>query len=141
MGFLKVNASRFSFLICVSGVLGSLYFSEVLKLPPCVLCWYQRICLYPLVLIFGAALWTDARDYRKYLLPLLFFGLAVSAYHNLLYFGFIAETLAPCTKELSCTAKQLELFGFLTIPTLSFLGFLSVAMLTGIDANSRKVKS
>jgi len=130
--FLALN-----FLLSLSGFLGSLYFSEIVKYPPCTLCWYQRICLYPLLVIFGVALWTEDRTYAKYAWPLALIGGAIAAYHNLLYYGIIAAALAPCTKELSCSARQLELFGFVTIPLLSFLSFVSTLVLLGLDQRKR----
>ena len=130
--FLALN-----FLLSLSGFLGSLYFSEIVKYPPCALCWYQRICLYPLLVIFGVALWTEDRAYAKYAWPFALIGGAIAAYHNLLYYGIISEALAPCTKELSCSARQLELFGFVTIPLLSFLSFVSTLVLLGLDQRKR----
>lgn len=115
---------KFAFLASLLGSLGSLYFSEVMHFPPCTLCWYQRICLYPLVFIFGAAIWYEDGNYKKYAVPLVVTGLLISIYHNLLYFGAIATPLIPCTKDVSCSAKQLELLGFITIPLLSFFAFL-----------------
>lgn len=125
--------ARLGFLVAVLGTLGSLYFSEILRFPPCSLCWYQRIFLYPLVLIFGVALWTEDRSYAKYALPLSIVGLMISIYHNLLYYGFIAEELAPCTQDLSCSSRQLELFGFVTIPFLSMAGFFIINVLVAYD--------
>lgn len=127
--FLNVN-----FLTSLLGTFGSLFFSEVMRFPPCTLCWYQRIFLYPLVLVFGVAIWTNDSSYRKYAVPLAALGLITSLYHNLLYYGFIAEALAPCTQGVSCSSKQLELFGFVTIPLLSFVGFLTIASLIALDA-------
>lgn len=131
-------ALQINFLAALTGTLGSLYFSEAMKFPPCALCWYQRIFLYPLVFIFGAALWTNDRGYKKYALPLALVGLAIAIYHNLLYFGVITEALAPCTQGVSCSSKQLELFGFITIPLLSFLGFLFICVITAFDKNTPK---
>jgi disulfide bond formation protein DsbB len=120
------QALNLNFLIALSGTLGSLYFSEILKFPPCNLCWYQRICLYPLVFIYGAAIWTGDTGYRKYSVPLIAAGLCLSVYHNLLYYDFVSTPLIPCTKEVSCSAKQLELFGFITIPLMSLLSFVTL---------------
>lgn len=108
--------------MAVAAMVGSLYFSEVMKFPPCTLCWYQRICLYPLVINFGIGLLTNDSSHRRYSLPLLVMASILSIYHNLLYFGVIAKPLVPCTAEVSCSAKQLELFGFITIPLLAFVG-------------------
>ena len=124
---------RANFLMAIIAVVGSLYFSEVMKFPPCTLCWYQRICIYPQVVIFGIALLTGDRGYRKYSQPLLALGLALAIYHNLLYFGFISQPLVPCTGTVSCSSKQLELFGFITIPLLSLVGFSMMLVLTVLE--------
>jgi len=126
--FLKAN-----FLLSLVATFGSLFFSEVMRYPPCALCWYQRIFLYPLVFVFGVAVWTDDSGYRKYAFPFAVTGTLIAAYHNLLYYGFIAEALAPCTQGVSCSSKQLELFGFVTIPLLSMVGFLVIVGLLVFD--------
>lgn len=133
---------RTNFFISLLGGLGSLYFSEVMHFPPCALCWYQRIFLYPLVFIFGAALWAEDKSFRIYAFPLAFLGLLIAIYHNLLYFGFITEALSPCTQGLSCSSKQLQLFGFVTIPLLSMLGFLmiNILLILGSKAFRKELK-
>lgn len=129
---------KLNFLLTLIGTLGSLYFSEIMKFPPCALCWYQRICLYPLVLGFGAALLTNDLGYKIYTLPLAFVGLLISIYHNLLYFGVIKASLVPCTADVSCSAKQLELFGFVTIPLMSMMSFIVIIVLVLLDRRERK---
>lgn len=124
---------RLNFLIALAATLGSLYFSEVVKFPPCTLCWYQRISIYPLVVIFGVAIWTNDRSYRKYATPLLLIGLILAIYHNLLYFGLIPQPIVPCTGEVSCSAKQLELFAFITIPLMSLFSFIGMLVLLIVD--------
>lgn len=103
--------------------LGSLYFSEVLKFPPCVLCWYQRICMYPLVLILGAGIVTNDKKVIWYSLPLASIGWIIALYHNLLYYKILPESIAPCVNGVSCTTKFVEYFGFMTIPLLSWIAF------------------
>ncbi len=117
-----------AWLIALTGAVGSLFFSEVLGYPPCALCWYQRIALYPLVLVIGVGIALRDRRVAVYALPLTLFGLAIAAYHNLLYYGFIAEELAPCTEGVPCNAVQLELLGFITIPLMSLAAFLTIAI-------------
>ena len=75
---------------------GSLFFSEVMNFPPCALCWYQRIAVYPLVLVIGAGIVLRDARMKYYALPLCLCGLALAVYHNLLYYGVVSETLAPC---------------------------------------------
>lgn len=141
--FTKMNFLflRTLFLVALLGTLGSLYFSEVMRFPPCVLCWYQRMCLYPLVVIYGVALWKEDTNYRRYSVPFIAIGFSIAAYHNLVYYGFISEALTPCTQGVSCSSKQLELFGFLTIPLLSLLGFTSLAAIDFLETRiGRKTK-
>lgn len=129
-----------NFLIALFATIGSLYFSEVMKFPPCTLCWYQRICIYPLVVIFGAALLTEDHGHRKYSVPLLLIGLALAIYQNLLYFGVIDQALVPCTGAVSCSSKQLELFGFLTIPLLAFVSFVSMLSIVLVEDRLERSK-
>lgn len=108
---------------------GSLFFSYVLEFEPCVLCWYQRICLFPLVLILGAGLFPLDKNVVKYTLPLAIAGGLTAFYHTLLYGGIIPENIQPCSKGVSCTEKYIELFGFVSIPMLSFLAFSTLIAL------------
>jgi disulfide bond formation protein DsbB len=114
--------------VALLATVGSLFFSEVMGLPPCALCWYQRIAMYPLVLIVATGILTRDRRVRAYALPLCLAGLAVSVYHNLLYYGVIPQALAPCSEGASCTERQIEWFGFVTIPLLGLASFVAVAL-------------
>jgi disulfide bond formation protein DsbB len=109
--------------IALTGMAGSLFFSEIMQLPPCVLCWYQRIAMYPLVVIIAIGI--AARDPRVkiYALPLSAIGLAIAVYHTLLYFGCIPESIAPCTEGVPCNAVQIEWLGFITIPLMGLAAF------------------
>ena len=126
---IKIDFLKFSFLIALTATLGSLYFGEILKYPPCTLCWYQRICMYPLVIILGTALWTNEHGYLKNFLSLTFLGLIIASYHNLLYYGWIPDSITPCSQGVSCTSKQVEILGFLTIPLMSLISFAALAVL------------
>jgi len=116
-------------LIASVATLGSLFFSDVLGFAPCVLCWYQRIFIYPLVLIFGAGLFSFDAGVIKYSLPLAIAGWFVALYHTLLYWGIVPKSIQPCSEGVPCTEKYLELFGFLSIPLLSLLAFSAVVTL------------
>ena len=110
------------------GMAGSLFFSEVMELPPCVLCWYQRIAMYPLVLIIGIGIATRDNRWRIYALPLGLIGLVVSIYQNLLYYDVIPENLSPCTQGVSCIQRQIEWLGFITIPMMGLVGFICISV-------------
>ena len=110
---------------------GSLYFSEVMKMAPCVLCWYQRILMYPLVIILAVGILTlDRRRLRLYVLPFSILGLVVATYHNLLYFGFVDEGLTSCSIGVSCSTQYFDFLGFIDIPQMSLTAFavITVAM-------------
>lgn len=112
-----------AWLIAAVATAGSLFFSLVLELPPCVLCWYQRICLFPLVVVLARGLFPLDRGVVRYALPLAGIGWLVAAYHNLVYAGVVPEQLTPCSQGVSCSERNLELFGFVSIPLLSLAAF------------------
>jgi disulfide bond formation protein DsbB len=109
--------------------LGSLFFSHVMEFAPCVLCWYQRICLFPLVIILATGLFPFDKRVVTYSLPLAIAGWLTAFYHNLLYSKIIPQDLQPCSQGVSCTEKYIDLFGFLTIPMLSLISFSAIITL------------
>jgi disulfide bond formation protein DsbB len=109
-------------------MVGSLFFSEVMELAPCVLCWYQRIAAYPLVLILAVGIYLKDPMMKVYSLPLALIGLAISVYHNLLYYGLIPEEITPCSEGVPCNAVQLELLGFITIPLMGLGAFVLITL-------------
>jgi disulfide bond formation protein DsbB len=105
----------------------SLYFSEVAGYLPCLLCWYQRILMYPLVIILAVGiLRKDSRIYQ-YVLPFTVIGGLIALYHVLLYYGVFKESAETCRAGVSCTTEYIEYFGFVTIPLLSLLAFAVIA--------------
>ena len=116
-------------LLASVAALGSLFFSEVMGFAPCVLCWYQRICMYPLVLILPAGLFPFDRNIVRYALPLSLLGALIALFHLLLVPGYIPESIKPCIQGVPCTEVQIEWFGFVTIPLLSALSFLLISAL------------
>ena len=118
-----------AWLIAAVSTLGSLFFSEVMELIPCVLCWYQRIFLFPLAIILLIGLFPLDKKVVNYALPLAIIGLIFTVYHCLLFFGVIPENLQPCSQGVSCTDDNMELFGFLPIPLLALIAFLMIIIL------------
>lgn len=118
-----------AFLLALISTLGSLYFSEILKFPPCVLCWHQRIAMYPLVPLLGIGILVKDKKIFQYVLPLSIAGLVIGLYHNLLYYHLIPESIQPCINGVSCTTKFIEWFGFITIPFLSLASFVMITAL------------
>ena len=116
-------------LITTISALGSLFFSEIMNFAPCVLCWYQRICLFPLVIILLTGLFSFDKGVVKFSLPLALAGWFIALYHNLLYSGIIPESIQPCSQGVSCTENYISLFGIFTIPMLSIIAFSTIVIL------------
>ena len=130
----SLNDSRWTlvflaWLTATVATLGALFMSEIMALTPCVLCWDQRIFMFPLVVILALGLFPFDPKVVRYALPLGLIGLAVAAFHLLLVAGYIPETLTPCRQGVPCSTVQIEWFGFVTIPLLSFLAFLTINVL------------
>jgi len=100
-----------------------------MQLPPCVLCWYQRICMFPLALILPVGLFPLDRNIVRYALPLAAIGWLFAVFHVLLIAGVIPEGIKPCTQGVPCSEKMIEWFGFVTIPLLSVVAFSTIIAL------------
>lgn len=112
--------------------LGALFFSEIMELPPCVLCWYQRIFMFPLVVVLAVGLFPFDGGLFRFALPLAIGGWFVALFHVLLVAGVIPDAIRPCSQGIPCSEVQLQWLGFLNIPVLSFLAFsaLNVLLIT-----------
>ena len=118
-----------AWLIAVASTMTSLFFSEIMLLEPCVLCWYQRISIFPLAIILLVGLYPLRQDVIKYALPFAVIGLGFTLYHIALFYGFIPEGLKPCTQGIPCDDDSMVLFGFLPIPLLSLAAFSTIIAL------------
>ena len=112
------------FVVAAIATGGSLFFSQIAGYPPCEMCWFQRICMYPLSLLLLLIAWRG--DYRaaRYLLPFPVVGAGVSIYHLLIENHVVAEPTACQVGGAGCAAKWINEFGYMTIPTLALTGFL-----------------
>ena len=118
-----------AWVISVIAMLGSLFFSEIMGFAPCSLCWYQRICMYPLVLIIAIGLFPLDQKVYKFSMPLALLGWFFALYHNLLHWGIIPETAAPCRQGIACSTVYINWLGFITIPLLSLIAFSLILFL------------
>lgn len=118
-----------AWLIASVATLGALFFSEIMELPPCLLCWWQRIFMFPLVLLLPVGLFPFDPKVPRYALPLALAGLAVAVYHQLLVMGVIPERASPCTRGIPCAEVQIEWLGFITIPLMALGAFAAIVVL------------
>ncbi|PLR97858.1 disulfide oxidoreductase [Bacillus sp. T33-2] len=116
--------------ISVIAMFGSLYFSEIRQYEPCELCWYQRILMYPLVLILGIA--TVKKDYRIsfYAMIMSALGALIALYHySLQKIPFMADNAYSCGR-IPCTGQYINWLGFITIPFLALVAFIIIFILS-----------
>lgn len=121
--------------VAVVATLGSLYYSEVADFPPCRLCWYQRIGMYPLAVVLPIAAWRRDHQVRWYALPLALAGGAVSIYHVAVE-RFPSLESGACKVTNPCSTIWVETFGYLTIPTMALSAFALVALLLAVPQES-----
>ena len=127
LGFIDRHYLALGFLLSFIPSLFSLVYSEIIGFVPCYLCWYQRVFMFPLVFIFGSAIWHKDRKIVKYVLPLLLVGFVISAYQNFIYY-FADTGNIPCDASgISCYQQLVSEFGgYISIPMLSLTSFLAL---------------
>ncbi len=116
------------FLVALASISGSLFYSEIVGYPPCVLCWWQRVFLYPQVILFGAALLKKRNDVFVFSVPLVVLSAIVSFYHEYVYLG--GTSLLPCTAlGGACSKIYVLAYGYITIPMMSLTAALFLILL------------
>ncbi len=112
-----------AWLVATVSTLGALFLGEVMGYTPCVLCWYQRIAMFPLVFILAAGLFPFDPRVIRYALPLTATGWGLALFHLALVAGWIPESIKPCQQGVPCSDVQIIWLGFVNIPLLSVLSF------------------
>lgn len=126
------TATVFAAGIALLATAGSLWYSESAGFPPCELCWYQRIAMYPLVIVLGIAAFRRSSTGRITGLVIAVLGLAVSIWHNTIE-TFPSMDSGGCDPTNPCTIRWVEGMGFWTIPRLAAACFVAIIILTTID--------
>lgn len=117
-----------AWLLALISTIAVLFVGEVMGQEPCVLCWFQRAFMFPLVLVLGAACCVSDTGVWRYALPLAVMGWLIALYHNLLYFGLISESIQPCGAGPSCSGADMTILSGVPLPSLS-LGVFSLLIL------------
>jgi len=118
-----------AWIVVTIATLGSLFFSEVMDVPVCNLCWYQRVAMYPMVLILAVGLFPYDPGVLRTAGPLAAIGWLIALFQLLLIVGIVPESIQPCVKGIPCSETHLSILGFLNIPTLSFMTFSLIGVL------------
>jgi disulfide bond formation protein DsbB len=122
------NALWFAWLVAVVATAGSLIYSEVIHFMPCRLCWYQRIAMYPMSVILLVGAIRREVVVKYYALPFALGGLAISIWHYLIQ-TFPSLEGGSCDPNNPCSAKYVDVFGFVSIPFMAGAGFTLIAVL------------
>ena len=127
--WIKKHSLTIAFLLALGGMVGSLIYSNVFMFAPCEFCWWQRIFLYPQVIILGVAAWY--RDVRIGLIAVILstIGICVSIYHVLMQAGVVGNDTACSLAGVSCTKIDVLIFGWITIPIMCLVMFAGVLTL------------
>jgi disulfide bond formation protein DsbB len=118
-----------AWIVAASATLGSLFFSEIMKVPICTLCWYQRIAMYPLALVLALGLFPHDPKIVRYAGALAGIGWLIALYHVFLVAGIIPESAQPCVQGIPCSQTHISLLGFLSIPVMSLFTFTLIGVL------------
>jgi disulfide bond formation protein DsbB len=111
-----------AFVVAGLATAGSLYFSEIAHFEPCRLCWYQRIAMYPLVVVLGIAARRGDVGVRRYALPLAAIGAVIATYHYALEW-FPSLDSGVCSATTPCTTIWFRELGFISLPYLALSAF------------------
>ncbi len=132
LDFISKHFLPIAFLVSLSAW-SVLIYSEIIHFLPCYLCWWQRVFMFPLALMFGVALWDKDRKVIRYALPLLLAGFAVSLYQNFFYY-FGEPSNLPCDASgVSCYQRLVSEFGgYISIPMLALTGFFVMLTLLAV---------
>lgn len=139
--FVQKNVIALSLIVSLAATLGSLFYSEVMNYTPCVLCWYQRILMYPQALLFWLAFVLREKIIVKYTALLSIVGGAIALYHYLHQIG-VAE-YSPCSLvgySSSCADAFFTSYGYITIPMMSFTAFTLLLIFAAIHLFYNKPK-
>ncbi|WP_108462814.1 disulfide bond formation protein B [Devosia naphthalenivorans] len=118
-----------AWVVALAATLGALFIGEIMGQMPCVLCWYQRIAMFPLALVLGIAAMRGDKGIWIYALPVAGVGLAIATYHSLLYSGILPAPIQPCQANgPSCSGDGMLVLG-IPIPFLSMASFAAIALL------------
>lgn len=130
-GAIEPNAVGLAFVVSALATVGSLYFSEIAHFEPCRLCWYQRIAMYPLVVILGIAAVRRDPGISIYAKALAGIGALISAYHVALEW-IPALDSGACGLGPACSVIWFRVFGVISLPTLALAAFVLIITLLSL---------
>ena len=137
--FFTKNSIALAFVVALVSTCGSLFYSNVAGFSPCPLCWFQRIFMYPEVVILGLGLLKKDERVIDYTLPLSIIGLVISLYHNYIVFNGLRSLV--CTASEPCTTNFVLVYGYITIPMMALTAFALISLLLILFLISRRTNN
>ena len=135
--FFVKNGTKLAFVVALVATSGSLFYSNYAGFLPCSLCWFQRIFMYPEVVLLGLALMKKEDKIINYNLTLSIIGLVISAYHNFIIYKGMHSTV--CTISEPCTINYILEFGYITIPMMALTAFALISLLLIIKSYGKRI--
>ena len=126
-------------IVALVATVGSLIYSEIIHFPPCRLCWFQRIAMYPMAIVLLVGAIRREFQAKYYALPMALIGLGISVYHYILQRVPNLESGA-CDPDNPCSAIFVDIFGFISIPFMAGAGFIVISVILGFYVNENSVK-
>jgi disulfide bond formation protein DsbB len=131
-GFIRKYALELAFIQASVATAGSLYMSNILQWAPCRLCWFQRIFMYPLVILLGVSLLFNSRDVKDYVIPTVLVGIPIALYHFITQRVSQFQSAGCSITQVSCSTEYTFHFGYITIPTMALTAFITILVLVWI---------
>lgn len=136
---LGTKAIWLAWIVALVATVGSLIYSEVIHFPPCRLCWFQRIAMYPMAIVLLVGAIRREFQVKYYALPLALIGLGISIYHYILQ-RFPTLESGACDPSNPCSAVFVDIFGFISIPFMAGAGFIVISVLLGLYVNKNSIE-
>ena len=133
----------FAFITALIATSGSLFYSNYAGFTPCVLCWFQRIFMYPLVIVLGMTLFKKRADIIDHALSLSTVGFLISLYHNYIYYKN-QGLIVPCdalSSGVSCVKRYVFEFGYITIPMMALTAFVIIIIFLIFAKVNQKIEN
>lgn len=123
------NLLLLAWLLALVATLSALFIGEVMGQAPCNLCWFQRVFMFPLVIILGIACYRSDPVVWRYALPVAGCGWLIACYHSLVYSGVFGDSIQPCSAGGACSGSNMTIFGSVALPVLSLIVFSVISTL------------
>jgi len=125
--FFAKHALAFALAVALIAMLGSLFYSEIAGYEPCQLCWWQRILMYPQVILLGVAWLKEDQGIVLYSIALSSLGALIAGYNYLLQIGFVPSIgCSAVGYSINCSQRFVMQFGYITIPMMALTAFLLI---------------